>query len=125
MADRGVPGLRQHWTRAYAFITVSLLVLPLLLLVSPGSATVYTCDGKANATSVQDLINTTVNGDSIYLAGGRYSGNLQINRSIVFGALDTNEPPEILSTNSSEAGITLLTDSKAINVLIITGEADT
>ena len=85
---------------ANAHVLFFLLLLLVLLPASPVSATVFTYDGKGNAGSIQDLINTTANGDSIYLAGGTYYENLQINRSIVFGALDTNDPPEIVSSRS-------------------------
>jgi len=125
MADRAVPGLHLRRGGAYAVAILLLLLLLVPFLISPCAATVYTWDGKNATTSVQDLINATVNGDSIYLTGGRYTGNLQINRSIVFGALDTADTPEIVSTNASAAGITLLSDGIAINGLIISGEADT
>jgi parallel beta-helix repeat protein len=125
MADRADRGLRLCRERAGSFILVFALILPLLLLVTPGAATVYTYDGSDNATSIQDLINATVNGDSIYLAGGRYYGDLQINRSIVLGALDTGNPPEIVSPDSADAGIALLSDGITINGVIVSGGADT
>ncbi|MDO9326840.1 MAG: NosD domain-containing protein, partial [Methanoregula sp.] len=95
----------------------------LLLLISPLSANVITYDGRGNATSIQDLINTTSNGDSIYLAGGTYHENLLINRPIVFGALDTNNPPEIVSSGVSDAGITLASDGITLNGVVISGTA--
>jgi eukaryotic-like serine/threonine-protein kinase len=118
MADRANPGLRLRRMMANAYVLFFIL-----LLVTPVAATVFTYDGKENASSIQDLINTTVNGDSIYLAGGTYYGNLQINRSIVFGALNTTSPPEIVSSRASDAGITLASDGITLNGVIISGEA--
>jgi len=101
-----------------------MLIFLAVIPVFPVSATVYTYDGNGNASSIQDLINTTANGDSVYLAGGTYFENLQITRSIVFGALDTNNLPEIVTSRGSEAGITLVSDGITINGIIISGEAD-
>jgi hypothetical protein len=97
--------------------------LILLLAVPPVSGTVFTY-GNASAGSIQDLINRTVNGDSIYVAGGRYPGNLVINRSIVFGALDMNDPPEIVSENPQGAGIILSADGVTLNGIVISGNAE-
>lgn len=124
MVDRVNPCLQVRRVRPNAFILFFLLIFLGFILVFPVSATVYTYDGKENASSIQDLINTTANGDSIYLAGGKYSENLQITRSIVFGALDTNDLPEIVSSKASEAGITLASDGITLNGVIISGEAD-
>jgi eukaryotic-like serine/threonine-protein kinase len=118
MADGKIPGLQVHRVRADAYV-----IFIILLLVTPVSATVFTYDGKGNASSIQDLINTTANGDSIYLAGGKYYENLQITRSIVFGALNTTNPPEIVSSGASDAGITLASDGITLNGVIISGEA--
>jgi eukaryotic-like serine/threonine-protein kinase len=123
MADRVDPGLLVRRVKANAYVLFCLLLFLTLLLAFPVSATVFTYDGKGNTGSIQDLINTTANGDSIYLAGGKYFGNLQINRSIVFGALDTNNPPEIVSSVTSDAGITLASDGITINGVIISGDA--
>jgi eukaryotic-like serine/threonine-protein kinase len=121
MAERVNPGLLMRRVKANAYVLFFMLIFLTFLLVVPVSATVFTYDGKGNTGSIQDLINSTANGDSIYLAGGKYYGNLQINRSIVFGALDTNNPPEIVSSNASDAGITLAADGITINGVIISG----
>jgi eukaryotic-like serine/threonine-protein kinase len=123
MADRANPGLRVCRRMTNAYVLSLMLLILALPLIFPVSATVFTYDGKNNASSIQDLINTTVNGDSIYLAGGTYYENLRINRSIVFGALDTNDPPEIISSQTSEAGITLASDGITINGVKISGGA--
>ena len=123
MGDGVNPGLPVCRMRANVYVIFFTLFFLTSLLIFPVSATVYTYDGKGNTGSIQDLINTTTNGDSIYLAGGKYFGNLQINRSIVFGALDTNNPPEIVSSGTSDAGITLASDGITINGVIISGEA--
>jgi len=118
MGDWANPGLQVRRMMANVYILFFIL-----LLVTPVTATVFTYDGKENASSIQDLINTTTNGDSVYLAGGKYYGNLQIDRSIVFGALNTTTPPEIVSSRASDAGITLASDGITINGVIISGEA--
>src|SRR5512145_2737643 len=123
MADRVKPGLQVRRMKANAYVLFFMLLLLMLLTVSPVSATVFTYDGRGNAGSIQDLINTTANGDSIYLAGGTYYENLQINRSIVFGALNSTDPPEIVSSKAAEAGITLASDGITLNGVIISGEA--
>jgi parallel beta-helix repeat protein len=123
MADRVKPGLQVRRMKANAYVLFLMLLFLMLLTVSPVSATVFTYDGRGNAGSIQDLINTTANGDSIYLAGGTYYENLQINRSIVFGALNSTDPPEIVSSKASEAGITLASDGITLNGVIISGEA--
>ena len=123
MADRVYPGLPVCRTRANELLPCIAILLLWLLIVVPVSGTVYTYDGRTNNGSIQDLINGTVNGDSIYCAGGKYPGNLLINRSIVFGALDTNNLPEIVSPDGSDAGITLAADGITLNGVIISGEA--
>lgn len=123
MADRVNTGLQVRRKRADVSVLFFMLLSLALLLAAPVSATVFTYDGKGNAGSVQDLINSSANGDSIYLAGGKYYENLQINRSIVFGALDTTDPPEIVSSGASDAGVTLASDGITLNGVIISGEA--
>jgi hypothetical protein len=123
MAERVKPGLQVRRMKANAYVLFLMFLLLMLLPASPVSATVFTYDGRGNAGSIQDLINTTANGDSIYLAGGTYYENLQINRSIVFGALNSTNPPEIVSSKASEAGITLASDGITLNGVIISGEA--
>ena len=121
--DRAGLGLRINGVPAAGGIRFIVVFTLLLILVSTVSANVLTYDGKENAGSIQDLINTTSSGDSIYLAGGTYHENLLINRPIVFGALDTNNPPEIVSSGSSGAGITLASDGITINGVNISGTA--
>ena len=123
MVDRPSLDLRVRGVPAAGGIRLIIVFTLLLLLISPLSANVLTYDGKGNASSIQDLINTTNSGDSIYLAGGTYYENLLINRPIVFGALDTNNPPEIVSLRASDAGITLASDGITINGVIISGSA--
>jgi eukaryotic-like serine/threonine-protein kinase len=123
MVERASLKLRVRRMGANTYVLFFMLLFLAFLLLPSVSATVFTYNGKGNTGSIQDLINTTVNGDSIYLAGGKYYENLQINRSIVFGALDTNDPPEIVSQASSEAGITLASDGMSVNGIIISGNA--
>jgi eukaryotic-like serine/threonine-protein kinase len=124
MAEGKIPGLQVRRMRANRHVLFLMLLFCTGLLVLPVAATVFTYDGKENTSSIQDLINTTANGDSIYLAGGTYYENLRINRSIVFGALNTNDPPEIVSSRVSEAGITLAADGITLNGVIVSGDAE-
>ncbi|HSQ93726.1 MAG TPA: NosD domain-containing protein, partial [Methanoregula sp.] len=124
MADRVITCLPARRMRANAYVLFLMLLSLALIVAIPVSATVFTYDAKETAGSIQELIDTAANGDSIYLPGGKYYENLQINRSIVFGALDTKDPPEIVSSNVSGAGITLVSDGTTINGVIISGEAE-
>ena len=102
-------------------ILLGLLVV-ILLVVAPVSAKVVTYDGTGAAGTIQDVINNTSSGDSIFLSPGTYYGNFVIDRSIVFGGLDTNNPPKIIS-GTSGAGITLAADGITINGVVIDGNA--
>jgi parallel beta-helix repeat protein len=123
MADRGELGFWMSGIPAADWVRLMLALALLFLFIFPVSANVLTYDGKGNASSIQDLINTASSGDSIYLTGGTYHENLLIDRPIVFGALDTNNPPEIISSGTSDAGITLAADGITINGVIISGTA--
>jgi eukaryotic-like serine/threonine-protein kinase len=123
MADRAGPDLRGRGKPAAGLVPLFLVFTFLSLIIFPASSNVITYDGKGNTGSIQDLINTTSSGDSIYLTGGIYHENILINRPIVFGALDSNSPPEIISSGASGAGITLAADGITINGVIISGTA--
>jgi hypothetical protein len=104
-------------------IAVFLCILfALVIVVSPVSAKVVTYDGKGSAGTIQDVINNATNGDSIFLAGGTYYGNFVIDRSLVFGALDSDDPPIMVSSGSG-AGLTLSADGITINGVTIAGNA--
>ena len=102
---------------------VLLLLAACLLLSPPVSAKVHIVNGSVPGGTIQDLINNTSTGDSIFLAGGTYNGSLVINRPIVFGALDSADPPLIISDNE-RAGITLDADGITLNGVIIRGSAE-
>ncbi len=102
-------------------ILLGLLVV-ILLTTAPVSAKVITYDGTGAAGTIQDVINNTSSGDSIFLSPGTYYGNFVIDRSIVFGGLDTNNPPKIIS-GTSGAGVTLAADGITINGVVIDGNA--
>lgn len=112
--------VRRGMRRGHA---VSAVFLILVLFILPVSASVYMYTGTGNDT-IQDLINRTSNGDSIYVVPGTYYENLVIDRGIVFGALDTSDPPVIV-TSGSGPGITLAADGITLNGLNITGSART
>jgi len=97
--------------------------IAILALVLPVSATVFMYPDMGNGT-IQEMINQTSNGDSIFLLPGTYYENLVIDRAIVFGALDTANPPEIV-TSDTGAGITLAADGITLNGLNISGSAPT
>ncbi|WP_292367530.1 protein kinase domain-containing protein [Methanoregula sp. UBA64] len=99
------------------------LLIALLVLAAPAPAKVITYDRSGSAGSVQDVISNASGGDSIFLPSGTYYGNLVIDRPIVFGGLDTANPPVIVSDNSSEAGLTLSSDGITVNGLVISGNA--
>jgi parallel beta-helix repeat protein len=104
-------------------IAVFLCILfAIVIAVSPVSAKVVTYDGKGNSGTIQDVINNATNGDSIFLAGGTYYGDFVIDRSLVFGALDSGNPPIIVSSGSG-AGLTLSADGITINGVTIAGNA--
>ena len=100
----------------------ALLLVILLFLALPVSATVYMYNSTEG--TIQELINTTAAGDSIFLPAGTFNENIVIDRAIVFGALDTEKPPAIV-TSDSRAGIILAADGITLNGLNITGTAKT
>lgn len=100
-----------------------LLVIAILAIAPPVSATVFMYPGAGNGT-IQEMINQTSNGDSVFLLPGTYYENLVIDRAIAFGALDTANPPQIV-TSDSRAGITLAADGITLNGLNISGNAPT
>lgn len=100
-----------------------LFLIALIFIILPVSATVYMYN-EAGGSTVQNLINRTENGDSIFLPAGTYYENLIIDRAIVFGALDTENPP-VMVTGSPGAGIVLSADGITLNGLNIYGEAQT
>jgi eukaryotic-like serine/threonine-protein kinase len=98
-----------------------VLGIILILLVAPQvSGQVYIYNGTGG--SIQDLINSSANGDSIFIPAGVYTGNLIIDRPIAFGALDTGHPPEIVSVDGM-SGITLTADGVTLNGVVISGKA--
>ncbi|MFZ2074916.1 MAG: protein kinase [Methanoregula sp.] len=111
--------------RNTAFYKVLLaLFLATFLLAGPVPAKVITYSGNGTAGTIQTLIENSSNGDSIFLAGGTYEGNIVIDRSLVFGALDSTNPPRII-TSGPGAGLTLSADGITINGVAILGNAST
>jgi len=100
-----------------------LFLIGILALVPPVSATVFMYTGTSNGT-IQEMINQTSSGDSVFLLPGTYHENLIIDRSITFGALDTSNLPEI-NTDNTRAGVTLAADGITLNGLNISGTAPT
>lgn len=118
---RAVPG---HVEVFYSPFPLLLLILLLVLVTPPALASVYIHNASATDESVQDLINSTISGDSIFLSGGRYPGSLIIDRPIILGALDSQNPPIIVADDPA-AGIILAGDGITINGIEITGNATT
>ena len=102
-------------------ILLGILVV-FLFFVLPAPAEVITYDATGASGTIQDVINNTSSGDSIFLPAGTYYGNIIIDRSIVFGGLDTNNPPRIISATPG-AGVTLAADGITINGIVIEGNA--
>ena len=120
MADLEASGVQRRVTvKRYSFL-VTVSVLLILLAVSPVSGKVLMYDGKSSTGSIQDAINSTSNGDSIFLAGGKYYEKIVIDHPIVFSALDTGNPPEII-VGGGGAGIVLAADGITLNAVNISG----
>jgi len=115
------PGLLSMHMRPAVVMALLLLAL-LFFCILPVSATVYMYNGTEG--TIQDLINSTSTGDSIFLPTGTYHENLIIEHAIVFGAQDTNNPPAVV-TSGNGAGITLAADGITLNGLNISGTART
>jgi eukaryotic-like serine/threonine-protein kinase len=122
MPGRNVSGLWRGVLPVRAALPV-LILIALLLIVPSVSAKVFMYNGTGTYASVQDLINSTSSGDSVFLSGGKYEGNLIIDHAIAFGALDT-ATPEIITTDS-RAGIILAADGITLNGLNVSGNAQT
>ncbi|HVP96860.1 protein kinase domain-containing protein [Methanoregula sp.] len=101
-----------------------LFALILILATGPVSAKVVTYGTNGTTGTIQDVIENASNGDSIFLAGGTYAENIVIDRSLVFGALDSANPPRII-TGGSGAGLTLSADGITVNGVSILGNAST
>jgi parallel beta-helix repeat protein len=97
-----------------------LLLLSFMFLTPPIPAKVLIFNGTGSGGTIQDLINSTSSGDSVFLAGGSYKGGLVIDRPIVFGALDAANPPDII-TDGTLPGITLAADSITLTGVRISG----
>ena len=95
-----------------------------LLITSPVAAKIITYNGTGTPGEIQGLIENATNGDSIFLSGGTYTGNIVIDRSLIFGAIDSADPPLIL-TNGTGAGLTLSADDITINGISVLGNATT
>ncbi|ABS55268.1 protein kinase [Methanoregula boonei 6A8] len=107
------------------FYRVLFVLLLFALLVSwPVAAKVVTYNGTGAPGEIQGIIENASNGDSIFLYGGTYAGNLVIDRSIVFGAIDSADPPRIV-TSGAGAGLTLSADDITINGISVLGNAST
>lgn len=104
----------------YAVVWCFLAIV--LVVVLPASAAGYVFDAKNMTGSLQDLINSTSDGDSILLDGGIYAGNIIIDRSITLAGRDRTNPPKIVSGDGN-AGITLRTDGIRLDSIKITGSA--
>jgi len=100
------------------------IVLACLIVAGPVSAKVVTYGGNGTTGTIQDVIDNASSGDSIFLAGGTYTENIVIDRSLEFGALDSDNPPRIV-TSGSGAGVTLSADGITINGVTIIGNAST
>ncbi len=101
-----------------------IIVFSFLVIAAPVSAKVVTYGGNSTTGTIQDVIDNASSGDSIFLAGGTYAENIVIDRSLEFGALDSADPPRII-TSGSGAGVTLSADGITLNCVAILGNAST
>ena len=116
----GCPGVRP--ILATRNILVVLALVTLCIASSPATATVFTSPANATNSTLQGLVNIAENGDTILVESGTWHENLVINRSIALGALDTKNPPEIISGDGI-AGITLVANGIRVDGLTISGTA--
>jgi eukaryotic-like serine/threonine-protein kinase len=122
MTGAGATGKRPAGVFRHSCRFLFLALIILFFLVPCVPAKVLIVNGTGDTTAVQNIINSTVSGDSVFLAGGVYPGSLTIDRPIVFGALDAANPPEII-TDSIHPGITLASDGITLNGVKISGTA--
>jgi len=116
--------MRRAQQSAAFYGTLTVIVLATLLLAGPVSAKVVTYGGDGLTGTIQGMIDNASNGDSIFLAGGTYNEDIVIDRSLVFGALDSTNPPRFI-TSGPGAGVTLSADGITINGVAILGNAST
>jgi parallel beta-helix repeat protein len=114
-------GSETHDARMIPAVLFVVFLFCVIGTIPAASAAVFMYPGAGNGT-IQDMINQTTNGDSLFLFPGIYHENLIIDRAIVFGALDTASPPEIY-TDESRPGVTLAADGVTLNGLNISGTA--
>jgi hypothetical protein len=103
-------------------VIILLLLASGLFTVSPGYAAVLVYNSSGTSGSIQNLINSSANGDSILLNEGNYYENIIIDRPIIFGAVDRNNPPHLISLNGT-AGVTLVASGAVLDGIIISGDA--
>jgi parallel beta-helix repeat protein len=114
--------MRGKRTRETGYSELLFILVLLFLAIPPVSATVLTYDGTGNASSIQQLINVSSSGDSVLVSGGKYYEDILIDHPLIFGALDRNNPPEIVS-GAGIAGITLTGKGIVIDCIRISGNA--
>jgi parallel beta-helix repeat protein len=122
MSGREIAGSKRPGIVRISYCLFFLTLIFLSFLVPSVPAKVLIFNGTGGNGTVQDLINSTVSGDSVFLSGGKYPGGLVIDRPIVFGALDTANPPEIIAEGILP-GITLTADGITLNGVTISGNA--
>jgi len=122
MLTRDNSGMRGKRNQKNGYSKLLFILVLFFFAVPPVSASVFTYDGSGNASSIQHLINASASGDSILLKGGKYYENILIDRPIIFGALDGNDPPEIVS-GEGFAGITIIGNGIVIDNIRISGNA--
>jgi parallel beta-helix repeat protein len=122
MSGTGTAGSHQTDIFRIPYWLLFLALISLTLLVPSVPAKVLIFNGTESNGTVQDLLNSTTSGDSVFLTGGKYPGGLIIDRPIVFGALDAGNPPEIIADGLLPA-ITLAADGITLNGVTLSGKA--
>ncbi len=116
--------------KKYVAITMSFLLLSIFINISIGlqnivyiernNKTIYVGgDGPGNFTKIQDAINNSASGDTIFLYSGTYFENIIIDKSIII--VGENRYTTIVNGSYKESTMTINSEGTTIFNLTITG----
>jgi len=120
--------MRAYHILLLGFLTIFLGVLCMGLVAEEADAAVITVDddGGADHTSIRDAVINAIDGDTIYVYEGRYSGNIAINKEITMignGSSNTTIDGEgktnvirIVSEGMSLSGFTITNGSRGVKI---------
>src|SRR4030043_1235092 len=73
----------------------------------------YVCgNGPVNYTKIQDAVNETVDGDTVFVFHGTYYENIMIGKSILL----TGENPKTTIINGSQVGTVIVTQKSSVHI---------